>query len=284
MTMELAERGPVLDVPPDPSHDEIGDLSRAFATMQERLREQEQARRTFVATASHELRTPLASLRLILESVAEDLEHPDADLEDAREQLDRGRVQSERLARLAAELLDLSRIDAAVPLRSEPLELGELARAVIAEFEARASHDEASIELHAQSPCWTIADPGGVARIVRILVDNALRHGGGDEVTVTVAHDGTRASVSVQDRGPGIPESDRELVFERFHRGAAANRVPGFGLGLAIGRELARTMGGDLAIADSPPPGALFVLSLSAAAESELPLRPPEEPVAAGEL
>ena len=103
--------------------------------MQRRLRQQEEARRAFVATASHELRTPLASLEGMLELLADDLQGEHPDLEDAAALLDRSRVQSRRLARLAADLLDLSRIDAEVTLRSEPIELGELGRAVAAEFE-----------------------------------------------------------------------------------------------------------------------------------------------------
>jgi len=92
----------------------VGDLTRAIGTMQQRLREQESARRTFVATASHELRTPLASMLLTLEEVEEDLAGDDPDLVDAREQVARAGAQTRRLTGLAADLLDLSRIDAGV--------------------------------------------------------------------------------------------------------------------------------------------------------------------------
>ena len=103
--------------------------------MQQRLQQQEEARRAFVSTASHELRTPLASLDGMLELLDDDLGSGDPDLDDARSLLDRARAQSRRLSRLAADLLDLSRLDAQVQLRSEPVELGELSRAVLAEFE-----------------------------------------------------------------------------------------------------------------------------------------------------
>src|SRR5205807_6195071 len=93
------------------------------------------ARRAFVATASHELRTPLTSLEGMLELLGDDLRSDQPDLEDAQALVDRARAQSRRLSRLAADLLDLSRLDAQVELRSEPVELGERSRAGLAEFE-----------------------------------------------------------------------------------------------------------------------------------------------------
>jgi signal transduction histidine kinase len=245
----------------DHGRDEIGDLSRSFAGLRRRIQEQEEARRRFVATASHELRTPLSSLQLILESVGEDLEGDTPDLGDARQQIDRARRQSERLVKLAAELLDLSHIDAGVPLRSEPVELAEIARSVLAEFRLR---DGGEAALTAPEGCWASADPGAVARCVRILVDNALRYGAAAEVKVGV--DNGRASIAVADHGPGIPDAEAEQIFERFNRGSAAREATGFGLGLAIGRELARAMGGDLLLDGQWPDGACFVLSLPRAA------------------
>jgi signal transduction histidine kinase len=237
--------------------DEIGDLASSFAAMRRRLVEQEQARRAFVATASHELRTPLSSLSLILESVDEELASDDPDLEDARDQVARGRAQSERLVRLAADLLDLSRIDAAVPLRHEPVELSELARAVVSEF------PRADLELAAPKDAWVVADPGAVVRIVRILVDNALRHAATDGPVELTVGPGT---VVVRDHGPGVPAADRDVIFERFRRGTQTARGSGFGLGLAIGRELARGMGGDLRL-DPTDVGARFVLEVPRAPE-----------------
>ena len=116
-----------LVVPHERVSDEIGELARAFATMHERLRQQEDARRAFVATASHELRTPLASLDGMLELLADDLVAEPIDIDDARERVAAAQLQSRRLRGLASDLLDLSRLDAAVELRSEPVELGETA-------------------------------------------------------------------------------------------------------------------------------------------------------------
>jgi signal transduction histidine kinase len=248
-SLRLAGLGPVVEIQDDGARDEVGDLTRAFASMQQQLREQEQARRTFVATASHELRTPLTSLRLLLQSATEQLATPQPDLDDTRDQLARAVRQSDRLSKLATELLDLSRLDAGVPLLVERLELAEIARAVVAEFAPRTEASAATLELRAPHPQWATGDPGSVAQILRIVVDNALQHS--SNVAVTVDRLGDGPAVTVSDDGPGVAPHDAERIFERFQRGAESSSS-GFGLGLAIGRELARRMGGDLVLVTSP--------------------------------
>jgi signal transduction histidine kinase len=245
--------------------------------MQEELRRQETARRAFVATASHELRTPLTMLQGTMELLAEDLRDgaDGADLADAQEQVTRAQRELLRLSALAGELLDLSRLDAAVQLRSEPVELAELARAVAAEFALRAR--ERGVEIEVIPPpgsCWGRGDPDAVARVVRILIDNALRYAPPRApIRVRTCIDGESATIEVADQGPGIPEEEHEHIFERFHRGRSAGSSGGFGLGLAIGRELAERMGGTLRLEDRPDGerGAHFVLTLPAA--------PPAAPV-----
>ena len=259
------------EIPVDRARDEVGDLARSFATMQRRLRQQEEARRRFVATASHELRTPLASLDGMLELLADDLSDPSPDLEDANDLLERARAQSRRLGRLAADLLDLSRLDADVSLRSEPVELAELGRAVLAEFELASRDRDVELTLRETGPLWALADPGSVARILRILVDNALRvapHGSAVQVALS---DSPAPTLTVADQGPGVAPEERALIFQRFKRGRETGGEAGFGLGLAIGRELALRMGGSLELLDRPAPGATFRLTLPSA-----PARAPE--------
>jgi signal transduction histidine kinase len=268
--MQLAQGDAAATVPVDRARDEVGDLSRTFAVMQGKLRQQEEARRAFVATASHELRTPLASLDGMLELLDEDLGSGDPDLADARSLLTRARAQSRRLGRLAADLLDLSRLDAQVQLRSEPVELGELSRAVLAEFEL--GTDERGIQTaldDSAGSVWALGDPGSVAQILRILLDNAVRASpSGAEIRVQL-HNGATAALSVCDQGPGVPSRERELIFERFQRGTAASGQAGFGLGLAIGRELAKRMGGELVLDEGDAPGAVFTLRLPVARAPE---------------
>ena len=141
--LRITAEGPEAPAPTDRGRDEVGDLARALGRMQEELRRQEAARRSFVATASHELRTPLTMLQGTMELLDEDLREG-GDLTDAQEQVASARGELRRLGVLATELLDLSRLDAAVQLRSEPVELGEIARAVAAEFSLRAGERTSS--------------------------------------------------------------------------------------------------------------------------------------------
>ncbi|MCW3064912.1 MAG: integral rane sensor signal transduction histidine kinase [Solirubrobacterales bacterium] len=265
--LQVAEVGPTADVTVDQGRDEVADLSRALATMQSRLRQQEEVRRAFISTASHELRTPLTSLSGMLELLEEELGDDAPSIEEARMDVGRARAQANRLSRLAADLLDLSRLDAEVPMRSEPVELDEVGRAVMAEFELRS--DERAVTLSFGSDAAearAVGDPGGVARIARILVDNAMRAAPPDStVRLNVHGENGKVRLEVADSGPGVAPEDRDRIFERFQRGPdSSSEIGGFGLGLAIGRELAERMGGQLELADSRP-GARFVLTLDRA-------------------
>jgi signal transduction histidine kinase len=261
--LRISAEGPTVSMPRDTGHDEVGDLARALRGMQEELRRQESARRAFVATASHELRTPLTMLQGTMELLEEDLHEGGPDLPDAQRQVATARGQLQRLSTLAEELLDLSRLDAAVPMRSEAVELGEVARAVAAEFELRADERETALDIVPPAgTCWGRGDPDAVARVVRILIDNALRYGGGAPIRVTAAQGEGMATIEVADRGQGVPPEERERIFERFYRGRTRGSEGGFGLGLAIGRELAERMGGTMTLTDRPGGGTRFVLSL----------------------
>ncbi len=262
--LRISEEGPEVQMPRDDRRDEVGDLGRALARMQEELRRQEAARRAFVATASHELRTPLTMLQGTMELLEEDIRSGQIDELDALRQVSNARRELDRLSALSGELLDLSRLDAAVPLRSEQVELGEVVRAVAAEFELRARERSTAIEVVLpDEACWGRGDPDAVARVARILLDNALRHGPrGEPVVVGAGAGGGEARITVADRGAGIPPEERDRIFERFHRGSGGGSSGGFGLGLAIGRELARRMGGELDVEETGGHGTRFALTL----------------------
>jgi signal transduction histidine kinase len=279
--LRITAEGPEAPAPVDRGRDEVSDLARAIGRMQEELRRQEAARRSFVATASHELRTPLTMLQGTMELLEEDL-RDGADLEDAHEQVQNARRELRRLAVLASELLDLSRLDADVQLRSEPVELSEITRAVIAEFGLRAAEKDVPLEVaESTGPCWAKADPAACARVVRILIDNALRYApAGRPIHVSADRRQRWVTVRVADEGPGVVPEERERIFERFHRGKASSVESGFGLGLAIGRELAERMGGTLELEDCPV-GACFALTLPASASSPSPSPAPDSAAAA---
>ncbi len=264
---ELEQRGPGVAVELGGWHDEIGELARSLESMRRRLADQDAALRSFIATASHELRTPLASLEGLLELVADDLEEEHLDVADARERTARAREQARRLANLATDLLDLSRIDSRTELRSEAIELTELARAVAAEMELRAAGQDVRIEVHGPDRAvWARGDPGALARVLRILLDNALRFSSaGSAVHIYVRRGDRYSTLVVRDEGPGVPAEERELIFARFRRGSQTGGRGGFGLGLAIGRELAQRMGGSLSLLNPEPEGtsgATFALEL----------------------
>ncbi len=262
--LRVTAEGPGAPPPRDESFDEVGDLARAFATMQSALGRQEEARRAFVATASHELRTPLTSLQGMLELLDEDLREGRLDLADAQQQVAAAQGELRRLGNLATELLDLSRLDADTPLRSEPVELGELCRAVASELGLRAQEAGVPLEVVPPiGPCWARGDPGAVARVLRILLDNALRFSpSGKPIRIAASYRGEHALLEVSDRGSGVPDAERTLIFERFQRGSQTGGEGGFGLGLAIGRELAERLGGTLRLEDDAGPGARFVFEL----------------------
>jgi two-component system OmpR family sensor kinase len=166
---------------------------------------------------------------------------------------------------LAEDLLDLGRLDGNAALASEPVELRELAGTMAAEIAPAAHAADVTMELVAPQAVWAVCDPRATARVLRALLENALRHGAppGSAVTIVVDTTGDHARVRVTDAGPGVPEAERERIFGRFERGGRAGA--GFGLGLAIARGLARQMGGDVS-APAVPGGACFEVVLAVCA------------------
>jgi signal transduction histidine kinase len=250
-------KGRFIDPLPVDSEDELGQLTRTFNQMQAQLRQVDVARKEFIATASHELRTPIFSLAGFVEL----LQDEDLDEETRREFLETMSEQVARLQKLSVDLLDLSRLDAgSVELHTEPVDLSELARSVVNEFTpALADHDtDLDVRLPDQGP-EALCDPVRVAQIMRILLDNALRHTPtGTHVSVGAARTNGTAGLTVTDSGPGLPDHTDGKVFERFYTGDAAR---GAGLGLAIARELAERMHGRLQVR-SAEHGTAFTLEL----------------------
>jgi len=239
--------------------DEVAVVARALEAMRERLVVEQQARQHFLATASHELRTPLASLQATLELLREELDRGVADQQTIVRRTDAALRQTSRLTALASDLLDLSRVDSGAPLRPEPLELAELAATIAGECAARLETAGRSLQLDG-GPALALADPAAAARIVRILLDNAVKYGAGT-VTMTITAEPEHVQLAVEDEGPGIPDDGRDRIFQRFVRGQGA---AGAGLGLPIARGLARAMGGEL-VAEPAVTGARFVLTVPAA-------------------
>ncbi|MDX8151745.1 HAMP domain-containing sensor histidine kinase [Patulibacter brassicae] len=239
--------------------DELGELGRSLETMRRQLAELDGSRKRFIATASHELRTPLSTLSGFVELLRDE----ELDEDERRAFLDRLSAQIGRLTRLADDLLDLSRLESGgLELRPEVCDLHDVAAAVADEF-APVVEREGRI-LRVRLVGGTVrqrCDPDRVAQVIRILVDNALKHADASAaVEIRVARSGGVARIEVTDHGPGIAAEDVPHLFEPFH---GAGDRSGAGLGLAIAHELAHRMRGSLR-ASTAPGRTTFTLELPA--------------------
>jgi two-component system, OmpR family, sensor kinase len=231
------------------SVDELGRLAAAFDDMQAQLARLDRARKQFIANASHELRTPIFSLGGFLELLADE----DLDEDTRRAFLAQIRGQVDRMRNLAVELLDLSRLEAgALELRPEPTDVGQLAREIAAEFTPAAAQHQSEVTLDLRpEPIELECDPERVAQVLRILLDNALRHTPpGTGVRVSAARSNGHVRLEVSDRGLGINRQNMPHIFEPFF--TSNEQAQGAGLGLAIARELAERMQGRLTVRSGP--------------------------------
>jgi two-component system, OmpR family, sensor kinase len=233
---------------PVDSPDELGQLALALDRMQRQLAELDSARKRFIATASHELRTPIFSLGGFLELLADE----ELDDETRRSFVQEIREQVDRLGKLATDLLDLSRLEAgSLELRPEPTDVTEICRMVAGEFAPAAAQQASELALDVPGEALeATCDPERLAQIMRILIDNALRHTPDRTgVVISAGSNGAGVRLAVTDRGPGIKRGELEQIFEPFY---TSDDARGSGLGLAIARELAERMNGRLDASTAP--------------------------------
>lgn len=246
-------------VPEPASGDEIGLLARTMNRMLGRLEDSQTAQRRFVSDASHELRSPLATLRQHAELAQS---HPEVTSTDelARVVIDEG----VRMQQIVEAMLLLARLDEGAPRSSAAVDLDDLAGTEVSRLRATTARN-LDIDGSAISAARVSGDERLLGQLVRNLVDNAARHAVG-RIAVSVTQDGQTVRLAVDDDGSGVPEDDRERVFERFVRldEARAREAGGSGLGLAIVRAIARVHGGDVRAEASPWGGARFVVTLPA--------------------
>ncbi|MFD8406321.1 MULTISPECIES: sensor histidine kinase [Streptomyces] len=239
-------------VPEPGSRDEIAALARTTNETLTVLEASVERQRRFVADASHELRSPIASLRTQLE-VAE--AHPELlDLPGAV-------ADTVRLQVLAADLLLLARLDAGEKPGSATVELGALVREEVSQ--RTGDRIAVGVEVPQGGAFEVNGSRGQLSRVIGNLLDNAQRHAEGS-VAVSVAADGRGVRVEVRDDGAGVPEDERERIFERFVRldDARSRDDGGAGLGLAIARDVAARHGGTLTVDRAAEGGAAFRLWL----------------------
>ncbi|SON63220.1 putative sensor histidine kinase TcrY [Mycobacterium simulans] len=270
---------------PDRTNTELGRAASAFDAMLDALEDSERrarqaadaaqraenATRQFLVDAAHELRTPIAGIHAAAEQLAASAGQHEADPE-ARGQYWRASLllsDVRRAGRLVADMLDLSRIDAGLPLNIHDTDLAAVVDAEVGRTAMLAP--QLTVARTGQTGFTVAADPTRVAQILSNLLDNARRYTpAGGSITVDLGTGGGVAELTVTDTGPGVPEDERYRIFERLVRldAGRARDHGGAGLGLAIARALARAHGGELECLPHDG-GAQFRLSLPAAAGRE---------------
>jgi two-component system, OmpR family, sensor histidine kinase MtrB len=269
--------------------DDLGSLATSFndmaASLQEKLRELEElskAQRQFVSDVSHELRTPMTTIRMAAEILFESREQLDPAAGRSAELL---QSQTERFEILLTDLLEISRHDANVAtLDAEPADMCDIVRRSADDAQQLAERRGGRLEFRLPvQACMAEVDRRRVERILRNLLVNAVEHGEGKDVVVTVAADRDAVAVAVRDHGVGLGPGEDQLVFERFWRAdpARARTTGGTGLGLAIALEDAHLHGGWLQAWGEKGRGSVFRLTVPRVAGqpiagSPLPLGPDE--------
>jgi heavy metal sensor kinase len=243
-------------------HDEIGRLAAVFNDTLGRLEQSFEQLRRFTADASHELRTPLAVMRGLGESGLSDV-RPPAEYQDMLSSM---LEEVDRLTSLVDTLLRLSRADAGtVRLRTEPVDLAQLARDVGTSLGVLAEEQRQPLVVDAPGPVVVAADPLVLREALMNVVDNAITYGPeGSTVTIRVSVGSTEATVTIADEGPGIPVEYRARIFDRFFRidEARSRQRGGSGLGLSIAKWAVDAHGGRISVDDGVARGAVFRIDL----------------------
>lgn len=241
--------------------DELAALGRSFNQMaaqlqasDEKQRELERLRNDLIAWVGHDLQTPLASMRAILEALADRVVE---DPETVRRYLETAQRDVRALSALVDDLFQMAQLDSVgIPLDRAEASLSDLLSDTLEAFSALAQQGGVRLEGEAEpgvDPVWM--DTQRIARVLNNLVGNALRHTpGGGRVQVRAARDARGVSVCVRDDGEGIREADLPHIFERFYRGekSRSRATGGAGLGLSIARGIVQAHGGDISVESRP--------------------------------
>lgn len=227
-------------------------------------READNLKSTIVSSVSHELKTPLAAALARVTGLLE--EGDGCDAARVREEMVAIAEDLSRLNTAIVDLVDVSRLESdAWQPQPELYEVSEILGTVLSKL---SDEHRARIDFGISEPVpYVFVDFSQMARALANIIENALVYSPpGEQVRVSVAPGTGNVVISVEDRGPGVADAEKELVFDKFFRGAAAAAVPGgTGLGLAIAREIVESQGGQIRIEDVRPRGARFVVSLPVA-------------------
>ncbi len=249
-----------LDIPA--SGRELRELAFSFNSMLDRVEASFETQARFFNDVSHQLKTPLAVLRGELETTLKRVRSR----EEYEQTLESNLEEVDRMARLVNRMLVLARFDAGqVELKMEELSLSAFVESAVEDFRAMALAKNVRVEIIAGKEVRTVCDRDKVAQVLAALVENAIDHSPENgTVEIAAGEDGAAARLQVRDHGPGIPEDEREKIFDRFYRGTTAVGE-GFGIGLSMARSIMRLHSGDATARNADDGGAIFTLSFPAA-------------------
>jgi signal transduction histidine kinase len=239
-------------LPTNLSDDELDTLARTINGMLEQIEQLVHGVRNVSNSIAHDLRTPLAELRSRLEELALMRPPPDATFSE----IDGAVADVDRVIRIFDALLRLAQIDAGLRRSGfVTLDLAELAATAVEFYAPAAELKNIRLTLHAQAPLQVSGDPVLIAQALSNLIDNALKfapENGLIEVTIRRRSDGL-AEIAVTDNGPGMLDSEKAKVVERFYRGDASRGTPGVGLGLSLAQAVAKLHGSALELSNRDP-------------------------------
>lgn len=244
-------------------NDELTVLGDEFNDLTERLQTSEQKRRRFVSDASHELKTPLASIKLLTDSILQN----DMDTETIREFVGDIGDEAERLNRMTAKLLSLTKVDGEIPAEAEIIYMGPTVQRVARRLSGIAQQADISMELQLDDDVPILILEDDLYQIVFNLLENGIKYNTpGGSLTVTLLHQEENAILRVSDTGMGIPEDAIGHIFERFYRvdKARSRQSGGSGLGLAIVRTIVERNKGEIHVDSKPGQGSTFTVTFTA--------------------
>lgn len=246
---------------------EIYEMIQSFKDMAERLRQLEALRTELLAGVTHELKTPIASISGLVQAVRDDVVTD----EEAKEFLEICSKETGRLQKMMEDLLDFNSFaTGAIKVEKEAYDLKKLVQESTHQW--LLGQDDNSVIINTRFPEDNIilpTDAGRLQQILYNLFNNAKQAFVKDGIIdVSLYVENKEIKIDIKDNGPGIPNEEQNLVFERYFRGSEKkDRIRGLGLGLSFSKMIAKALGGDLVLKSSTPKGTTFTLELSKEAE-----------------
>ena len=236
------------------------------------LQEVDRMKARFMTGITHELKTPLAIMTLHIGSL---LKYRNIEEGKRTEMLQTIQRQSVLLERLVENILELSRLDGGLQLKREPVDLVGLTKQIVLELDPLAQKKSLQLTFEANHPTSVIeGDSNQIERVIRNLVDNAIKYTLEGGITVTLNSDDPTVTsngsvrLKVRDTGIGLSKDQMKRLFERFYRADPSHNIPGTGLGLSIAQEITKKHDGKIVVESEPGTGSTFTVTLPLAQQT----------------